>query len=133
MNFVELIQILTNNPVLMLLLATGPFALIGYFSKTFPSGWLILVFGCACISSLLVLLNSNLYMLVLAIDFAIYIVAVIDVVQVPKATDFEVDRECLRVASLKKDHHVTMMVTNRSVTLSAAAWGRNYTRIWSSR
>jgi uncharacterized protein (DUF58 family) len=111
---VELGNLLVAHPAVLLLCGALPLALVGGLIRVFPSPRLLLVFAAPCLLSLLLLFWPSAFGVLVALDLAVLIVTVADLLTIPKARDFSAERECQRVASLRKNHRVSLTVTNRS-------------------
>lgn len=79
-----------------------------------PHRSLLIIGLIPCALTLSVLIQPDMFMLVLVADVAIVLVAVFDLVTIPKRKHFSVEREAVRIASLKKGHPVSLVVNNYS-------------------
>ncbi len=106
--------LLRDNPVLLLLLISAPVAALAYFRRVFPSLFSVLLLITPCLCTLALLLQQDVFLLVITIDLVLVVVALIDLALLPRVRDFSVERTCQRVASLKQKHPVSITITNRS-------------------
>jgi uncharacterized protein (DUF58 family) len=102
------------NPLFYLLLSVIPLAVLARWRRAYPSRKLVLLALGPAIAAFLLLLWSPLWQLVLAVDLAALIFALADLVTIPGAKAFAIERQALRIASLQKPHRVTLTVLNRS-------------------
>ena len=105
---------LAAYPLLLLLLLALPLAGLAYFTRTYPHAplaWLLLV---PCLMTLATLANEDLFPVVLAVDLAILLVALGDLASQPRARNFSVQRSAGRIASLRKNHRVSLTISNLS-------------------
>lgn len=120
----EYLQTLQSLPFLILAIVLGPFVVAAWRFRTYPHTPLIVLATVPCALTLLVLLRADLLPLILTIDFALAIVAMLDFFFLPSRKAFSVEREALRVASLDKPHAVTLTLINHS-TRSYFLWLRD--------
>lgn len=102
------------NPLFYLLLLIVPLAALARWRRAYPSRRLVLLALVPAAASFMLLLWSGLWPLVLAVDLAVLLVAVVDFFSIPSAKVFAIERQALRIASLQKPHRVTLTVLNRS-------------------
>ena len=114
MTFADIFDAIAANPVLLLVLITAPIAGVAWLFRTFPSFRLLGLLAVPSMLTAVVFALPQFYLFVLIIDFAIVVVACIDFFFLPKLADFELQRECRRVASLNKNHEIKILLTNRS-------------------
>jgi uncharacterized protein (DUF58 family) len=102
------------NPLYVLLAALVPFLLLAQAGKIYPRALLVSLFLAVGVVSAVVGWWPALVPLVLAIDAAIVLFALIDLATLPRQKHFAVRREHLRIASLRKPQQITLTVENRS-------------------
>jgi uncharacterized protein (DUF58 family) len=102
----------------------GTFALLARLGKTYPHQPLVLLIAVPGILSLGLMSAGALFTALLAIDAAIVAAAVIDLLSLPRLTNFLAERQMLRVASLRQPHPVQLTITNRSRRMQAV-WVRD--------
>ena len=111
---VEITESILGNPVLLLLLLSAPVMLSALWFRIVPSSTLVALFLLPCIFTLVVVFIPAAYILVLLMDVAIAIAAVIDWMTVPVVDSLKIERSCQRVASQGKKHTVELFVSNLS-------------------
>jgi uncharacterized protein (DUF58 family) len=99
-------------PFLVLLLAALPLVAIAYFSRSFPSRTLVLLLVPACLATLLMLVLEDFFLLVIGIDIAVLLVALGDLLSLPRESSLVVERQVGRIASLKQDQRVTLTINH---------------------
>lgn len=90
-----------------------PLALLAVWRRTYPSQAMIFWALVPCLVTVGILMRQDWTPLLLAIDAALLIVMLYDAFTLPEASSFEVQRECPRIASLRKTHHVTLTLVNK--------------------
>ncbi|HEV2969392.1 MAG TPA: DUF58 domain-containing protein [Pirellulales bacterium] len=98
--------------------------LLARLSKVYPHQPLVLMLTVPGLLSLGLMTSGALFIALVAIDVAIVAAAVIDLLTLPRSSDFLAERQMLRVASLKKPQPVQLTVTNRS-RRTHAIWVRD--------
>jgi uncharacterized protein (DUF58 family) len=110
--------------LILFLIGVGLFVLLAWLGKVYPHQPLVLLIAMPGLMSLGLMAAGALFTALVAIDFAIVAAAVIDLLSLPRRTQFMTERQMLRVASLKKPHSVALTITNRS-RRSQAVWVRD--------
>jgi uncharacterized protein (DUF58 family) len=103
-----------SQPVPLSLLAAAPFVVLAYWRRIYPGAKLV---GCALLPAALsasLLLKPDWLPLVLTVDVALIAIAVGDLFGIPRRNTFRVQRECQRIASLRQNHRVTLVISNAS-------------------
>lgn len=100
-------------PVLMLLLFSAPLVALAWWHRIFPHRPLVLLLLAPCILALALFWRVDALPAILAVDLAVAAIAAWDLFSLPRAASFSAERQCQRIASLRKDHRVTLTVTNR--------------------
>ena len=108
---------LGTRPWMILAIAATPLVLIALVSRSHPSKRLVLLTSIASAATLGVFLFDDFLIVVAAIDAALLLVALGDLVTLPKRSAFDVEREVGRIASLKQHHRVNMTISNLSQQL----------------
>jgi uncharacterized protein (DUF58 family) len=103
---------LAAHPVLLLAALALPLLAVALWKRVFPSGALVAWAAVPCVLTAGILLKHDLLPLILAVDLALVAVAAIDLGSVPPPKTFNVHRDCQRIASLRKNHRVTLTVSN---------------------
>ncbi len=106
------------NPLWLLLVLTAsvtiPLGLLARLARIYPRPrlvWLALVPGVVALGLIAV---PAVVWAVVAIDAILVLGAVVDLFSLPRRTTFRVVRETVRVASVRKPHPVTLIVSNHS-------------------
>jgi uncharacterized protein (DUF58 family) len=97
---------------LLVLLYTLPLFVLGYKWRIFPHLPLVILLAGPCVLSLLLPWQPNLFVLVAALDVALLIAGVLDLVTLPAKKSFSAERQATRIASLGQKHRVTLTVSN---------------------
>lgn len=105
-------EALGRMPFLVLLLAAAPLVALAYFSRSYPSRTLVLLLLPACLSTFLMLWLEDFFLLVVGIDIALLLVALGDLVSLPRENSLSVERQVGRIASLKQDQRVTLTINH---------------------
>jgi uncharacterized protein (DUF58 family) len=114
------------NPLFYLLLLLVPLAVLARVRRAYPARRLVLMAIFPVAVSFSLLLWSGLWPLVLVVDLAALVVAVVDLASMPPAGTFAIERQALRIASLQKPHRITLTVLNRSERAYTAALRDGY-------
>lgn len=99
---------------LLLLLYALPFLILGWWKRVYPSIPLLVVLGATAVLSFSVLATSEAAVIVMMADVIVAILAAVDLISIPRHKNFLAERETTRVASLQKNHRVTLTLTNVS-------------------
>jgi len=102
------------NPLFYLLALILPLAALARWRRAYPSGRLVLLALAPAIMSFLLLIWTGLWPLVVLIDLVALAAAIADLLTLPGAHSFAVEREVQRVASLQKPHRVVLTIMNRA-------------------
>ncbi len=118
----KLLSEVSLHLVLVALVVAVPFFLLAR-RRTFPHTTLVLIMLVPCIVSPLLLLAPESLTVVLLIDLAIFVLASVDFMSLPRQKNFSAQRKMERVASLNKPHDVELTVVHscvgrRSIPLS---------------
>lgn len=116
-HFIQLVQSwveqLSVLPVLALLLFAVPLLVLAWARRIFPSQLLVMLGLIPCLLTGALLWKVDAIPLIVTVDVALAVVAVWDLFSVPGASRFSAERDCQRIASLRKNHRVTLTVANR--------------------
>jgi len=105
---------LQKTPLMILLIMVLVLAGISALRRAYPN-WPMVVLALVPFGfSLAVVYDESLTTTVLAIDLSIAAVVLIDLITIPGMASFQIERNVGRVASLQKNHPVTLIVTNSS-------------------
>lgn len=110
--FEPLLEYLGQLPWLVLLVAAGALGAVAYFTRSYPAKPLVWWIVVPCAATSLTLMVDDFFLLIVGIDAAILLVALGDLVSLPAGRAFSVEREVGRIASLKQDHRVTLVISN---------------------
>jgi uncharacterized protein (DUF58 family) len=105
--------ILQQIPLLLLAVA-APFLLLAWWKRIFPGLPLLLPLAGASLLTVTMLVSTEVVLVVLVIDAVVAVLAAVDLFTLPGARAFAAERETTRVASLKKNHRVTLTLMNLS-------------------
>src|SRR4051812_2178247 len=106
-------EIIQRMP-LMLIAYVLFFVVLAVWKKVYPHTALIAVLAIASLLTFLMLVNEEWVTVIAIADTVLAIVAAIDLYLLPGRKAFAIEREVARVASLKKAHRVTLLITNTS-------------------
>ena len=109
-------QTLQDNPVLLLLLLCVPLLALAYFRRVYPGAALVFWGAVPCLLTLALAWRRDVLPLVLVLDLILALLALIDLFTLPTAKDLSVERQCQRLASLRKNHRVTLTVIHTGNT-----------------
>lgn len=104
----------TPYAMLLLLLATLPLVLLAWRMRIFPNIPLVVALGIPCLLTFAVIWEAWLLPWVLLADLVVVTVSLGDLFTIPRIRSLTVDRETSRIASLRKNHRVTLHITNTS-------------------
>jgi uncharacterized protein (DUF58 family) len=99
---------------LLILLITGPLLALAWWKRIYPHTPLAIALAIPCVLSLALLADSRLLPLIAVVDVVIPLVALVDLFTLPRKKTLALERETTRVVSLKKNHRVTLHITNVS-------------------
>lgn len=105
---------LRSYPAHVIALTVAPLFVMAIWRKAYPSGTFVLWAILPSLLTIGVLFKRDLLPLILAMDAAILVIAMYDGFCMPRVKQFEVTRECQRVASLKKAHRVQLTLVNQA-------------------
>src|SRR5688500_1705542 len=98
---------------LLLLAYALVFIALAWWKRIYPHTSLLVVLSVASLLSFLLLASDELMIIILLIDTVVAVIAAIDLFTLPSKKAFAVERETMRVASLKKNHRVSLTITNK--------------------
>jgi uncharacterized protein (DUF58 family) len=103
------------NPVVYILLAAVPLAVLGNWLRIYPDRRLAYVCVVPAVASVLLVFSPPaLLWPILGIDLLVVVAAAADLATTPRAGDFYCERQAGRIASLAKPHPVALTVANGS-------------------
>ncbi|MFM2096991.1 MAG: hypothetical protein RIS70_4115, partial [Planctomycetota bacterium] len=100
------------------------FIAIAAWKRIYPYYSLLILALVPCILAAGLFLWPSLALVVLITDAAVALTMLVDLRSLPKAADFVVRRELLKVASIQKNHRVTLVLSNQS-SRSRLVWIRD--------
>ncbi len=110
----------TPYALLLLVLATLPLVLLAWRKRIYPNTPLVIALAAPAVLTFALLWDESLLPLVLLVDVIVPLIALGDVFTTPKLKALTVERETTRIASLRKNHRVTLHITNQSNRLLLA-------------
>ena len=109
---------------LLILLLTAPLLVLAWWKRIYPHTPLVIVLGVPCLLSLALLVQPGLLPVIAVIDALILLVALGDLLTLPRKKAFAIDRETTRVVSVQQNHTVTLHISNLSQR-SPTGWIRD--------
>ncbi len=103
---------LSDYPFSLLLALFLPFFAIAILRRIYPRFSLFIALAVISCLSVFTAGSRDLIPLILSADMILALVAFVDILSTPRVKGLQFQREVLRVASIQKDHHVTVTVTN---------------------
>jgi uncharacterized protein (DUF58 family) len=97
---------------------------LAWWKRIFPHTGLLIALALPVALAFALLIEKQLAPFILLVDLLIPLVALIDLFTLPRRKSFAVERETTRVASLQKNHRVTLHISNLS-RKSRTAWIRD--------
>jgi len=105
--------------------AALPLVLLAWLASVYPTRRLVLLGLVPCAISFSLLAAPEMLWLLVGLDVMLGVVVLADLATVPARGAFSADREAGRVASLRKRHPVTLIVSNHS-SRAARVWIRDW-------
>jgi uncharacterized protein (DUF58 family) len=107
----ELFGQLAPHLLLLTALAAVPLVLLAR-RRVYPHNSLVAILLVPCLLAPLLVVLPEFLLIVMLVDAAIAVLAVADLIALPRASAFSAERELERVASLDKPHNVQLTVVN---------------------
>ncbi|MCA9269132.1 MAG: DUF58 domain-containing protein [Planctomycetales bacterium] len=101
-------------PFLLLILATAPLLLAAALTRTYPRRSLVLLLVIPFVATFSLLAFYDFVWLVVVLDAAVVLAALVDFFTFPTARAITVEREVMRIASLNQAHPVRLTIVNSS-------------------
>jgi uncharacterized protein (DUF58 family) len=101
-------------------IVAAPLAVLAWFHRIYPAPRLIALMAIPAALSLALLVDSRLLTGVWIVDGAVALLALVDLVTLPRSGTLSLERSAGRIASLRKPHRVTLSVRNHSQRRFAA-------------
>lgn len=109
-----IIALVRDYPALLMILFSSPLFLLAVAKRVYPRLPLVCLAGIPCALSFGLLLWPAAFGVVVVADVTIVIIAVVDLLNLPKVGLILVERRMGRIVSLNVKHLVTLIVDNRS-------------------
>jgi len=109
---------------LLIVVLIAPLVGLAAWKKIYPHTPLVVALAVPSLLTIALLFEPRLLIPVLLMDAAVFAVSLTDLFTLPGRKAFQVEREMTRVASLQKNHRVTLHVSNLSWR-SRTAWIRD--------
>jgi uncharacterized protein (DUF58 family) len=109
---------------LLIVAFIAPLVALASWKKIYPHTPLLVALAVPCLLTLGLLIAPHLLWVVILLDVLVFAVSLADLFSLPGKKSFELERETTRVASLQKNHRVTLHVTNLS-RRARTAWVRD--------
>lgn len=92
----------------------APLLALSHFLRIFPRVPLVILFVIPVLTTLVLFFAKDMTHLVLVVDVALCTVVLFDLLTIPRKNRLVISRETGRVASIRKDHEVQLIVSNRA-------------------
>ncbi len=102
---------LQQQPWLILILVVLPLLLLARYTRTYPHLPLVFLILAPALLTFALLVNADALLLIVVLDVAVAIVAAADVMTLPRRSLFAAERQAGRIASLRKNHRVTLTIS----------------------
>jgi uncharacterized protein (DUF58 family) len=109
---------------LLIVLASAPLFFLVWWKRIYPHTALLVALAVPVVLSFALLADTRLLPLIAIVDVAIPVVALIDLVTLPRKKSFTIERETTRVVSVQKKHRVYLHIANLS-TRARTGWIRD--------
>src|SRR2546425_8162910 len=101
---------LVRSAGLIIIALAAPLLVLAWSKRIYPHTTLVIALGVPCVLSLALLIQPKLLPLIAIVDGMIAIVAVVDLMTLPRKNAFAIERETTRVVSVQKNHPVTLHI-----------------------
>src|SRR5438093_422169 len=115
---------LVRSAGLIIIVLAAPLLILAWWKRIYPHTTLVIALGVPCVLSLALLVQPGLLPLIAIIDGLIAVVAMVDLLTLPRKNVFAIERETTRVVSVQKNHPVTLHISNLSQR-SPTGWIRD--------
>jgi len=109
---------------LIILVLAAPLLILAVWKRIHPHTPLLVALGVPCVLSLALLADGRLLAVMAIFDAAIVLVALVDLLTLPRRKSFAIEREHTKIASLQKNHRITLHISNLS-SRGRTAWIRD--------
>ena len=107
-------SLLQALPWLTLLAIFAPLLVLASWKQIYPHVPLIFLMMGPCVLSFALLIWSDLFLLIAAVDVFVAVIAISDLGSVPGRRAFAAERSAMRIASIDSPHAVSLVITNHS-------------------
>ncbi len=115
---------LVRSAGLIIIVLAAPLLILAWWKRIYPHTTLVLALGVPCLLALALLVQPALLPLIGLIDGIIAVVALLDLLTLPRKNAFTIERETTRVVSVQKNHPVSLHISNLSQR-SPTGWIRD--------
>jgi len=109
---------------LLIALLLTPLIVLAVWKRIYPHTPLVVAMCVPCVLSLALLADSRLLPVIVIIDLIVPLVALADLLTLPRKKSFAIEREHTKIASLQKNHRITLHISNLS-SRPRTAWVRD--------
>ena len=109
---------------LLIALLLTPLIVLAVWKRIYPHTPLVIAMCVPCVLSLALLADSRLLPVIVIIDLIVPLVALADLLTLPRKKSFAIEREHTKIASLQKNHRITLHISNLS-SRPRTAWVRD--------
>ncbi|MFN0017761.1 MAG: DUF58 domain-containing protein [Pirellulaceae bacterium] len=109
---------------LLMLVLLAPLLALAWFKRVFPHTPIVIAVALPAVLSLGLLIDQRMLPFIVVADVIIPLIALVDLFTLAGPKSFQVEREALRVASIRGNHKVTLHISNLR-RLSRTAWVRD--------
>ena len=109
---------------LLILLLLAPLLALAWFKRIFPHTPIVIAVALPAILSFGLIIDQRLLPFIVVADAIIPLIALVDLFTLAGPKSFKVEREAMRVASIRGNHKVTLHISNLR-RLSRTAWVRD--------
>jgi uncharacterized protein (DUF58 family) len=106
------------NPVLLIFVQwaaiLGPLWTLAHWGRIYPARRLVYAALVPGVASLGLVASTEFRWVVVAIDGLLGLTMVVDLLTLPRARDLSAERDTGRIVSLRKPHHVSLLISNHS-------------------
>ena len=109
---------------LLVVLFFAPLLWLAWAKRIFPHAVAVVAIALPCVLSLGLLVDTRLFPFIAIADVAIPLIALFDLFTLAGPKSFSVEREAMRIASIQKNHRVTLHISNLR-RVRRTAWVRD--------
>lgn len=108
----SIVEALRSYPPLAMTIVAIPFLVLAYARRIYPTRFLVAALAVPFGLSLALLAKRDTLPLIIVADVVVTFLAFVDLLTLPRRSDFSVKREMQRIGSLHKRHPVALVVSN---------------------